>query len=635
MLLLADQICQLDIELDRLQLHAPESRELLNIEPPYSHNLPALSAISRAFRVTSSSRPLLKRDTLVDLLHRVHNLLSSEPSEHGSQDPYSATLEWNITAKATTQTLGLVVKTFLDDTRSLNASIRYWDQILRSYFYTLLYTIQTSPVRLTRSLQDAYGRFNERRLFIPQIHLESLSTRWNMFYDIVREAVKELSLTRARTQILSPFAICRTQARRKRESSKQLLATKACSIGILMEEGIPLDAEDRIGGKALMKPDELHEALRRTVILMQAILESSNNTKKELVDFEDNVFAAVDDSMDAVQQPPDIILRLIQILEDQLPRHRGAFNLEVKSCGRPHWILRYWLPGLTVLFSFGTALRVCTEKRGAMLMWAHNLYGTIIDFWGNWVVEPTKNLIGTIRHDENSEVALMSRASLRADQESLERMVVEFAIDRPIYDPDVEWNHLDIDIIKSKVKEGDLTPVLRAYERDLRKPFVGTVRGDLVRALLIQIQKTKVDVEIAIGGIDALLKSQELVFGLVGLTPGILVSYAALHWVTSVFGNRAGLRRGEKQGEIIRALRRVDRLLVSSTTPDGVLSYMDHGLLLCEVDILCHHALLVLPGAIFYEFKEDMRDLLQVRAGLARQRRVLKRIRFTYGKWIH
>jgi hypothetical protein len=34
--------------------------------------------------------------------------------------------------------------------------------------------------------------------------------------------------------------------------------------------------------------------------------------------------------------------------------------------------------------------------------------------------------------------------------------------------------------------QGDLTPVLKAYERDLRSPFVGTVRGDLVRALLIQ-----------------------------------------------------------------------------------------------------------------------------------------------------
>jgi nuclear-control-of-ATPase protein 2 len=67
--------------------------------------------------------------------------------------------------------------------------------------------------------------------------------------------------------------------------------------------------------------------------------------------------------------------------------------------------------------------------------------------------------------------------------------------------------------IANAVKEGDLTPVLRAYERDLRSPFVGTVRGDLVRALLIQIQKTKVDVEIAISGINSLLKSQELVFG--------------------------------------------------------------------------------------------------------------------------
>jgi nuclear control of ATPase protein 2 len=42
---------------------------------------------------------------------------------------------------------------------------------------------------------------------------------------------------------------------------------------------------------------------------------------------------------------------------------------------------------------------------------------------------------------------------------------------------------------------------------------MGTIRGDLIRALLIQVQKTKVDVELAMSGIDTLLKSQELVFG--------------------------------------------------------------------------------------------------------------------------
>jgi hypothetical protein len=41
------------------------------------------------------------------------------------------------------------------------------------------------------------------------------------------------------------------------------------------------------------------------------------------------------------------------------------------------------------------------------------------------------------------------------------------------------------------VKEGDLTPVLKAYERDLRSPFVGTVRGDLVRALFPRSQPNK------------------------------------------------------------------------------------------------------------------------------------------------
>jgi len=100
-------------------------------------------------------------------------------------------------------------------------------------------------------------------------------------------------------------------------------------------------------------------------------------------------------------------------------------------------------------------------------------------------VEPTKKVIGTIRHDEESEVSILSKRSLEGDRASLERMVVE----------------------------GDLTLVLRAYEKDMQKPLLGTIRGNLIRALLIQVQKTKVDVEVAMSGIDSILKSQELLFG--------------------------------------------------------------------------------------------------------------------------
>jgi len=254
----------------------------------------------------------------------------------------------------------------------------------------------------------------------------------------------------------------------------------------------------------------------------------------------------------------------------------------------------------------------------------------------NWVVEPTKKVIGTIRHDKDSEVAIMSKESLKGDRESLERMVVEFAIDNP--DVSVGSSTLSdaqISDIRAKVKEGDLTPVLRAYERDLRKPFRGTVRGDLVRTLLIQVQKTKVDVEVALSGIDALLKSQELVFGFVGLTPGVLVCFAVFRYFGGIFGSRKGLRKGRRAGQSVRVLRNIDRILTQATpTENNLLSYKDHGLMLCEVHELRKRAHGLFPGEIEREFLEDVGDLCNISSGIQSQLKVLDRIRWGYSKWL-
>jgi nuclear control of ATPase protein 2 len=100
-----------------------------------------------------------------------------------------------------------------------------------------------------------------------------------------------------------------------------------------------------------------------------------------------------------------------------------------------------------------------------------------------------------------------------------------------------------------------LTPVLKAYEREMQSPIRNAIMGDLVRTLLIQVQKTKVDVELAIGGIDSLLKSQQLLFGFVGLAPGVLISYAVFQWIRNAFDGRQGLRQGQRKGEAIRLIR--------------------------------------------------------------------------------
>lgn len=148
--------------------------------------------------------------------------------------------------------------------------------------------------------------------------------------------------------------------------------------------------------------------------------------------------------------------------------------------------------------------------RNEILASIRDLGRTTIDFFNNWIIEPSKKIVGTIRHDEDSEVSIMSKRSLEGDRASLERMVVDFAVQNP---ENGSLSEMQISEIRQHVREGDLTPVLKAYEKDMQKPIVGAISGNLIRALLIQIQKTKVDVEVAMSGIDSILKSQELLFG--------------------------------------------------------------------------------------------------------------------------
>ena len=63
------------------------------------------------------------------------------------------------------------------------------------------------------------------------------------------------------------------------------------------------------------------------------------------------------------------------------------------------------------------------------------------------------------------------------------------------------------------------------------------------------------------------------------------------------------------------------------------MSYKDHGLLLCEVHLLRQTASGMLPKRIFHDFLEEIDDLVDIRAGLTRQLKVVERMRWAYSKW--
>ncbi|KAJ9299326.1 hypothetical protein DTO271G3_2948 [Paecilomyces variotii] len=653
-----ENIRRLDAQIDRLQLRDSEKVQQHNgQEDSYedyrtsdaiylTKDTADLTTIVRTLSVTSS-QPLLQQHRLIDILSHVQELGPNITLSAGPLDNYATDLLWLVAAKAAVQTLGVVMDTFLTRTLSLSDGIWYWDEVLGSHWYTGLYTIQTSPWRLYSRATEIYSTFKRHYGNQEAMGTLTISARWGKFHDLVRQSIREQSIERAKLRMLSPFAVCRSEARRKRRSLKTMREMHASAVGLLMDECLSFGFEEEATNTGIYSPssDEWHNTVSKSVLLMEALLRNATNLDIGLTEFEDGVFSTIECETDVLQSHGAdsksdtraflVIERLINILKERLPGHEFSSNMLVRDYGRPSRLVRYWLPVSAGLCSLSTVLKILTSHKAELLSWIAEFGSTVVDFGKNWVIEPIGKLIGTIRHDEKSEIAIMSKNSLEADRASLERMVVDFVLDNPEPAAEASQFQLDTESITAKVREGDLTPVLKAYEQDLRQPFRGTVRGNLIRALLIQIQKTKVDVEIAIGGIDALLKSQELVFGFVGLTPGILASYAVFRWLSGVFGNRKGLRRGKKQDEMRRALRNADRVLTSaSPTPNGILSYKDHGLLICEVQVLKKTAAKFFPGPVYRDFQEDMSDLMNINAGTEKQLRIIERIRWGYSKWL-
>src|ERR1041384_6084098 len=65
--------------------------------------------------------------------------------------------------------------------------------------------------------------------------------------------------------------------------------------------------------------------------------------------------------------------------------------------------------------------------------------------------------------------------------------------------------------------------------------------GDLIRTLLIQVQKTKVDLELSMTALDKLLKSNELNFAFLAVGPSIFLIYLIYDWIKTLWWKKESL----------------------------------------------------------------------------------------------
>lgn len=300
-------------------------------------------------------------------------------------------------------------------------------------------------------------------------------------------------------------------------------------------------------------------------------------------------------------------------------------NKEFADSDKPSFLTRFW-PLLLVLLKFGPGLGLdAYSNRWEIVEWMKlNLVDTVVGFWRNWVIEPFNQMLGILRNDEINELSITTKESLHSDLNSLQRMVVDYAVDYETSNqPDL--NKLELtNKINDMVSQGDLTVVMSNYEQDLRNPVKSILKGSLIRGLLIQIQKTKVDGSVAINGIDKLLKSQQLVFAVVSISPSIFMIYQIYQY----FNNNTFTNIAAKQLKVscLKSLNNIEKLL---TTEDQV----KDGKIFVEIINLILISTQIIPTELKADWLRDLNQLNDIDIDDSKKSAIITRVWNMYGPY--
>ena len=347
------------------------------------------------------------------------------------------------------------------------------------------------------------------------------------------------------------------------------------------------------------------------------------------------------------------------LLGQTLPAHKSQHENTIARLKKPSRLLLAWpklILGPPLLLFTGRAL-----YRSRASLWQSIIEAgeTARSFWRSYVIEPIVGILNTVRTGGEEGMRVISKEGLKSDLDSLERMVISLSTEKFSYTPE------QISELTQQVRAGDLTEVMKLYENDIRSPLKSAVTGTLIRTLLIQIQKTKVDIDFALTGIDKLLRSQELTFEFVGVAPALAVVYVFIGWVRrSLEGTRGRGRFGgrEQRARAYDSIRRVERLLLAPPAhhhhqfPESSLSQLqtppspasDHtaspalptdlapltsGLLLLALTRLRSFATTHLPAGSRLRdgFLADVADLEDPRLGRSEKLRVVERMWRSWG----
>ncbi|XP_022752416.1 protein DGS1, mitochondrial isoform X2 [Durio zibethinus] len=259
----------------------------------------------------------------------------------------------------------------------------------------------------------------------------------------------------------------------------------------------------------------------------------------------------------------------------------STFLAEVAKHQKPRKLTRNWIQ-----YTCGAVgLSVCSFwlLRHSRLMgssdidnWIREAKESTVSFFNDHVEQPLLSIRDELLDTfKKRQKGVMDMEEVQLTSNSLHRMLLAFS---------EQTNGKEF--LESASDQEMLEIVMLRYEKELMHPIQNLLNGELARALLIQVQKLKLDIEMAMLELDQILRANEINFAILAALPAFFLSLGLVVVV------RAWLRqdtRAAGRGRIARIQRRLLIVEVEKTIMQYQ-TYVDQGL---ENDAQCMFGMLI------------------------------------------
>ncbi|KAF9199378.1 Nuclear control of ATPase protein 2 [Haplosporangium sp. Z 27] len=501
-------------------------------------------------------------------------LRSSSKSRQGDQ---VSRLEHLFMAKCTIAVYLNLLDIILSATLPLANEILYWQSLLDTSPYRLYSLTRSVAISTQRHLESLIGTASQETK--PKVNIIQLLQFFPTF--LSRHLIAQ--------PVSFPIAI-RYEITHHRKQLQRIREYQAECLGLLAEQGLNLNSEhieDSISASSSSlgtanTDDSTQQAekfaleqISKSICLMERVLTKASKDTHHVTDPQQQRVPSRNAARSltvlgnlhgvSILENDQVLKHLKTLIKAEIPQYINQTETQAKQFHRPSWLTRIWIPALVGYFGLKFGIQYISEHRADLDEMLEEGWDTIRRFVTDWVWEPSVRIMEIIRHtDKQGSLQMLGNESLKSDIASLERMVLDFG---------KEHYHMasdELGLLSKAVHNGDISMIMRAYEQELKTPLKGAVAGHLIQTLLIQIQKTKVDVEVAMAALDKLLKANELNFAFLAVGPSLLLLWATTAQAKKVWQRVSGRNLGLVSIQMRNSLRQVERLLnLASADGDG------------------------------------------------------------------